>query len=121
MAERCPIMAVINPVAAAPSIQSIIRKTLLESRLGKRTRLNPLLPSPFPIASSTNTSTNMNYAFFKRGIPLEVYPIFGMISCAVAFGCYVAQKKFRYDQDLRIREDKGYNPHHWAHRISGFN
>ncbi|KAI9193180.1 uncharacterized protein BJ171DRAFT_588912 [Polychytrium aggregatum] len=54
-----------------------------------------------------------------RKMPLEVYPIFGMIGIAMTFGGYIVQKKVRFDQDLRIRNDMGYNPNHWAHRLSG--
>ncbi|KAI8609146.1 hypothetical protein BC830DRAFT_1071273 [Chytriomyces sp. MP71] len=49
-------------------------------------------------------------------IPLEVYPIFGMIGVALGFGTYVAHKELTYDQDLRLGK-RGYNPDHWQTRL----
>ncbi|KAI9328669.1 hypothetical protein DFJ73DRAFT_812948 [Zopfochytrium polystomum] len=54
-----------------------------------------------------------------RSIPLEVYPIFGMMSCALAFGGFVATRKTLFDRDLRVRADRGYQKDHWLDRLNG--
>ncbi|KAI8916063.1 hypothetical protein EDD86DRAFT_244020 [Gorgonomyces haynaldii] len=58
---------------------------------------------------------------FYKGItklPLEVYPLIGMMSCAVGFGFYVAGKHISEDQHLRIRSNQGLDLEGWANRIT---
>ncbi|KAL2915293.1 hypothetical protein HK105_205175 [Polyrhizophydium stewartii] len=54
-----------------------------------------------------------------RGItklPLEVYPIVFMMSCALGFGGYVASTKMGHDADLRIRPNGGLKS--WEDRLA---
>ncbi|KAJ3201549.1 hypothetical protein HDU83_002155 [Entophlyctis luteolus] len=49
-------------------------------------------------------------------VPIEVYPLVGMIGCALTFGTYVAQKELLTDQDLRLGS-RGYDKDHWQHKL----
>ncbi|KAJ3388055.1 hypothetical protein HDU84_000298 [Entophlyctis sp. JEL0112] len=49
-------------------------------------------------------------------VPIEVYPLVGMIACALTFGTYVAQKELLTDQDLRLGS-RGYDKDHWQHKL----
>ncbi|KAJ1558901.1 hypothetical protein HK405_012778 [Cladochytrium tenue] len=72
-------------------------------------------------AAYIQPANTMSSAFVRglKAIPLEVYPIMGMMSCALAFGGYIATKNLMYDRDLRIREDRGNHPEHWRERLNG--
>ncbi|EGF82693.1 hypothetical protein BATDEDRAFT_86492 [Batrachochytrium dendrobatidis JAM81] len=48
-------------------------------------------------------------------LPLEVYPIAFMVSCALGFGSYIAFKKIAYDGDMRFRPNQGIKD--WTERL----
>ncbi|KAJ3064807.1 hypothetical protein HDU98_011821 [Podochytrium sp. JEL0797] len=50
-------------------------------------------------------------------IPIEVWPIVGMIATALTFGVYVTHKKITTGEDLRLGS-RVYDEHHWAHRLA---
>ncbi|KAJ3096622.1 hypothetical protein HK100_005527 [Physocladia obscura] len=50
-------------------------------------------------------------------VPVEVYPIFFMIGCALTAGTYVAHKELTSDQDLRLGGGRGYDENHWKTRL----
>ncbi|KAJ3099424.1 hypothetical protein HDU97_003214 [Phlyctochytrium planicorne] len=54
-----------------------------------------------------------------RSVPLEVYPLMGMMMCGLSFGGYVATKAITRDQDLRFRFDKQAVHQHWIKRVNG--
>ncbi|KAI8800728.1 hypothetical protein BJ742DRAFT_859827 [Cladochytrium replicatum] len=62
---------------------------------------------------------NLVRIFFKN-MPTEAIPVYSMISVAIGFGIYVASSKLGFDQDLRLRRDRGYNPENWRLKLREF-
>ncbi|KAJ3098813.1 hypothetical protein HDU97_003729 [Phlyctochytrium planicorne] len=54
-----------------------------------------------------------------RAVPIEVYPLAGMMMCGLGFGAHIAHKVLTKDQDLRFRFDKNAVHNHWTKRIEG--
>ncbi|KAJ3102024.1 hypothetical protein HDU96_009785 [Phlyctochytrium bullatum] len=54
-----------------------------------------------------------------RAVPIEVYPLAGMMLCGLGFGGYVAAKHIRGDQDVRYHFDRQAVQNHWRARLDG--